>query len=395
MNNSTMSSFTTALPTPAHSINGTNLPSEATHDVVMTGISPQKRKRESGDQGGRARGKRVHIDEGAPSFEALHEDVGEKYRVAKKVWTPAQPRLTDDLFEIYGLTDIAAEVARFNPDGSKNGLRKTYKGQMKKFDLTGHFDAVKKEYSDADSLLQMLDCPEDIWQVNLVKGKEIEDGFSIATRQALPRAMTMARGPISKDKWDSSVLAEFADKPAKPSKPTVTAPGTPRNPALNNVLPRPKNQGVARDVSRGLRQKAKRSYNDGSFEGYEGFEDDTGLDTGYSTGEGENKRRKNKVHRVLPCGDTTVLNLLLTRYRMLRPASERRARSTTLALATSVLKRPASRRRQLLERCLLLIYTPRSPRETNKQTRSFTRFPKPFEHTHKDTAFVRVCYQVT
>ncbi|CAN8095390.1 unnamed protein product [Discula destructiva] len=292
-----MSSFTTALPTPAHSINGTNLPSEAAaHDVTMGGESPHKRKRDQGDQGGQAREKRVHIDDSTPSFEALHQDVGEKYLVGKKTWIPARPRLTDDLFDIYDLTDIAAEVARVRPDGSKNGLRKTYKGQIKKFDLTGHFDAVKREYHDPDSLLQMLDCPEDVWEVNLVKGKEIGDGFSARTKQALPRAMTMARGPISKDKWDSSVLAEFAgEKPAKPSKPAATAPGTPRNPILGGALPRSKIQGAAaRDVSRGLRQKAKRSYNDGSFEGYEGFEDDTGPETGYSTGEGENKRRKKK-----------------------------------------------------------------------------------------------------
>lgn len=347
-----MSSFTTALPTPAHSINGTNLPSEATGDVNMTGESPQKRKRDHADHGGQAREKRVHIDESStPSFEALHEDVGEKYLVGQKTWVPAQPRLTDDLFEIYDLTDIAASVARVLPDGSKNGLRKTYKGQIKKFDITGHFDAVKREYNDRDSILQMLDLPEDVWEVNLVKGKEIGDGFSSTTKQALPRAMIMARGPISKDRWDSSVLAEFAgDKPGKPSKPTVTTPGTPRNPALSNVLPRVKVQGATpRDVSRGLRQKAKRSYHDSSFDGYDLLDDDTGLDTGYSTGEGENRKRGKKVHRVLPCGEICVLDLLLTRYRVLLfPALAPRARPTTVGQAIWVPKRPTLSRRQSL-----------------------------------------------
>ncbi|KAJ4404094.1 hypothetical protein N0V82_010560 [Gnomoniopsis sp. IMI 355080] len=295
--NSTMSSFTTALPTPAHSINGTNLPSEANQDVTMGGESPQKRKRENADHGEHAREKRVHIDDGIPSMDAIHEEVGEKYLLGKRTWTPARPLLSDDLFELYNLTDIAADVARVRPDGSKNGLRKTYKGQIKKFGLTGHFDAVKKEYTDELSLLQMLDCPEDIWEVNLVKGKEIGDGFRPAVKQALPRATAMARGPISKSKWDSSVLAEFAgDKSAKSNlsaKPTGTAPGTPLNPALG--LPRSKTQVAGpRNANRALRDKAKRSYNDGSFEGYEGFEDDTGLDTGYSTGEGENKKRRKK-----------------------------------------------------------------------------------------------------
>lgn len=341
--NSTMSSFTTALPTPAHSINGTNLPSEASQDVIMGGDSPQKRKREHGDHGEHAREKRVHIDDGIPSMDAIHQDVGEKYLLGKRTWTPARPLLSDDLFELYNLTDIAADVARVRPDGSKNGLRKTYKGQIKKFGLTGHFDAVKKEYTDELSLLQMLDCPEDVWEVNLVKGKEIADGFRPSVKQALPRATTMARGSIAKSKWDSSVLAEFAgDKPAKGSssaKPTGTAPGTPLNPALG--LPRSKTQvSGPRNANRALRDKAKRSYNDGSFEGYEGFEDDTGLDTGYSTGEGESKKRRKKVHRVLTSGDICVLTQLLTRYRMLRPALVHRARCILVALATWVPERP-------------------------------------------------------
>lgn len=342
----------------------------------MGGDSPQKRKRDQGDLGEQAREKRVHIDDGMPSMDAIHEDVGEKFLLGKKTWKPARPLLSDDLFELYSLTDIAADVARVRPDGSKNGLRKTYKGQIKKFGLTGHFDAVKKEYTDELSLLQMLDCPEDVWEVNLVKGKEIGDGFRPAVKQALPRATTMARGPISRSKWDPSVLAEFAgDKPAKgisSAKPTATAPGTPLNPPLG--LPRSKTQGAGpRNANRALRDKAKRSYNDGSFEGYEGFEDDTGLDTGYSTGEGESKKRRKKVHRVLTSGEICAFNQLLTRHRMLRPALALRARSILVAPATWVPEQTRSSREQPLDGCSCRI-TSRGPQK-RQPSESYTRFP--------------------
>lgn len=357
----------------------------------MGGDSPQKRKRDQADHGEQAREKRVHIDDGIPSIEAIHEDVGEKYLLGKRTWKPTRPLLSDDLFDLYNLTDIAADVARVRPDGSKNGLRKTYKGQIKKFGLTGHFDAVKKEYTDELSLLQMLDCPEDVWEVNLVKGKEIGDGFRPAVKQALPRATTMARGPISRSKWDSSVLAEFAgDKPAKgvPSaKPTATAPGTPLNPALG--LQRSKTQGaVPRTANRALRDKAKRSYNDGSFEGYEGFDDDTGLDTGYSTGEGESKKRRKKVHRALTFGEVYFLNQLLTRSRMLRPALAHRARSTLVALATWVPERPTSSRNQSLDSCSRRIIS-RGPQK-GQASESHTRYPARFEHTKGQSIRLRL-----
>lgn len=287
--------------------------------------SPQKRKRESGDVGAQDREKRVHIDDGIPSMQAIHEDVGEKYLLLKRTWKPAQPVLSADLFELYGLSGLAGEVARVLPDGTKNAMRKTYKGQIKKLGLTGHFDAIKKEPNDPEGFLSLIDCPPQEWEVLFVNGKEISNGLRPEVQRALPKATTMARGPISKDKWDSSVLADFAgDRGVRGSSSAkATAPGTPLHPASGGV-PRLKGQGLgASDAARPRRAGKKRSYGDNSYEGYgDSFQDEeTGAETGYSTGEGEGSRRRKKVLRALTSACACVLNqIVLTRCRMLSPA---------------------------------------------------------------------------
>ncbi|ROW08938.1 hypothetical protein VMCG_02945 [Cytospora schulzeri] len=302
--NSTMTSFTTNLPTPAHSINGTSLTLDSTHDVTMGDESPHKRKRAQEDVGEGEQGhdqKRLHVDDGLPSIKDMHEDVGEKYLLLQKSWQPAQPVLSDDLFEMYDLTGIAGEVARVLPDGSKNALRKTYKGQIKKLGLMGHFDAVKKEPNDPNGFFSLLTVPDQEWHVHFVQGKDMEDGIRPEVKNMLTRATGMARGTIPKNKWDTSVLADFAGGPKGSSgKATATAPGTPLNPALGGI-PRTKAQGVlAQEATRPRRANKKRSYGDSSFEGYEGYlDDETGADTGYSTGEGEGAKRRKKVLRAL------------------------------------------------------------------------------------------------
>lgn len=361
-----MSSFTTALPTPAHSINGTNLPSDTTHDVTMGEDSPHKRKREQGDLGEQEREKRVHIDDGIPTLQKLHEDVGEKYLLLKKSWLPAKPHLSDDLFELYGLNGIAGDVARVLPDGTKNAMRKTYKGHIKKLGLTGHFDAVKKEPEDPNGfLIGLALVPQEDWHSLQVKGKEVSAGFRPEVQRALPKATTMARGPIAKEKWDSSVLADFAGGLKAAASAKATAPGTPLNPAVSS-LPRIKAPGVAtQDGARPRRANKKRSYGDSSFEGYEGYlDDETGAETGYSTGEGEGTKRRKKVLRV--SDRICVLRPVLTHRRMLSPALALHARSTMLALACSVPdQRPTSRRRQLSSRRLRRM-TSRCPRKGSR-----------------------------
>ncbi len=77
-----MTTITTALPTPAHSVNGSSIPTEMIHDVVMTEDSPQKRKRPLEDVGDQEQ-KKVHIEDSSLDIQNLHLDVGHKYLVCK------------------------------------------------------------------------------------------------------------------------------------------------------------------------------------------------------------------------------------------------------------------------------------------------------------------------
>lgn len=348
-----MTSFTTNLPTPAHSINGTSLPLDSTHDVTMGDDSPHKRKRAQEDVGEQGHDqKRLHVDDGLPTMKDMHEEVGEKYLVLQKSWQPAQPVLSEDLFDMYDLTSIAGEVARVLPDGSKNALRKTYKGQIKKLGLMGHFDAVKKEPTDPDGFFGLISVPEQEWHVHFAQGKDMEDGLRPEVKNLLTRATSMARGTIPRNKWDTSVLADFAGAPKGSSsgKATATAPGTPVHPALSGI-PRIKAQGVlAQEATRPRRANKKRSYGDSSFEGYEGFlDDETGAETGYSTGEGEGAKRRKKVLGALAF--VHVIEPLLTSRRMPSPALEHPARPTALAWWVSDALRPISSQRRLSLSC--------------------------------------------
>lgn len=227
-----------------------------------------------------------------------------------------RPRTSEDLFEAFNLTDIAASVARTLPSGEKNAIRKTYKGHIKKLGVAGHFDVVKRESTDENSFMNMVHMPEQEWNVHFVKGKEVENGLSNAVTSNLIRAMTMAKGTIPKQVWDSSVLGELAPsnimaqkpssaKPTAPSTPAAaTAVGTPTNvprpaktsaPSITQSQAHPQPQEAARPK----RNIKKRSYGDSSFEGYgEGYVDDEfdgGDADGYETGEGMDgggKRRK-------------------------------------------------------------------------------------------------------
>jgi hypothetical protein len=209
--------------------------------------------------------------------------------------------VSEDLFEMYGLTGIAAEVARVLPNGEKNAIRKTYKGHIKKLGVQGHFDSVKQDAMRQDGLLGLMKCPEDVWDAQFLRGKDLRQGFQNEVKQKLLRATTMGKGFVAKTLWDSSVLGDLApgrgDKQTSSARPT--APSTPLASAGFQPMQRAKvGTPIAQDAARAKRNIKKRSYGDSSFEGYgEGFpDDDLGAETGYSTGEGEmvsgQKRRK-------------------------------------------------------------------------------------------------------
>lgn len=302
--NSSMTS-TTTLPTPAHSVNGSSIPSDMPHDTVMGDDSPHKRKRAIDDMGDRDQ-KKMQLEDRNIGIRNLHLDVGPKYLLCRTPHPQPRPQVSEDLFETYGLTQLAAEVARVLPNGEKNALRKTYKGHIKKLGVQGHFDSVKQDPQRPDSLLNLMRLPEDVWDAHFVRGRDINHGFTSEMQSKLLRATTMSKGIVPKNFWDSSVLGELgpgkSDKQTSSARPT--APNTPL--AIAGALPRVKvgTPVPAQEAARAKRSIKKRSYGDSSFEGYgDGYpDDDMGGETGYSTGgDGDmmsGQKRRKKTHPV-------------------------------------------------------------------------------------------------
>ena len=213
---------------------------------------------------------------------------------------------------MFGLDELAAEVAREKPNGEKNALRKTYKGHIKRLGVAGHFDASKKADDAPSEFLSLVNAPDLEWSVHQVKGREISDGLSEATLSALGKAMTMAKGPIAKQVWDTSVLGDLGPSGDKPTK--TPAPGTPSG-APFSLQAATKHQTLTvpgQDPTRPKRNLKKRGYGDSSFEGYGDGDEDGAIDTGYDTGEGESLKRRKKVnlehHSPLRCDSMLTLH---------------------------------------------------------------------------------------
>ncbi|KAF4120488.1 Rox3 mediator complex subunit [Geosmithia morbida] len=280
------SSMTTAstLPTPAHSVSG----SGSLNDSAMADESHNKRKRTLEDEGSGDRGqKKVQLEGPRLGIQDLHLDVGAKYLLCQ----------THDLYDMFDLSGLAAEVAREKPNGEKNALRKTYKGHMKRLGVAGHFDVVKKPEGTMSEFMSLVNYPDLEWDVQEVKGKDISDGLSQSTLSLLDKAMTMSKGPIPKGVWDTSVLGDLAPSPDATKRPTAT-PGTPAATpsaaAAAAAKPKSTSLPLGHDPSRPRRSIKKRAYGDSSSEGYgEGYPDDDG-EGGYSTGEGEGGQKRRR-----------------------------------------------------------------------------------------------------
>ncbi|GAP84004.2 putative mediator of RNA polymerase II transcription subunit 19 [Rosellinia necatrix] len=296
--NTSMTSTAPSLPTPAHSVSGSNLLLDNSQDTAMTDVSSNKRKYSFDDAGVHGH-KKVHLDDPRKiGIQDLHLDVGEKYLLCRTPHSISSPCMSDDLFEKFGLTSIAAEVARTKPNGEKNALRKTYKGQIKTLGLSGHFDVVKKEHS---AFIDLLMIGDEDWQNRAVSGKDIEKGFSSIQLANLTKATTLARGQIPKALWDTSVLGDLAPghvskKAGSDQVPRATAPNTPALSATG-AIQKP-SKALAPQLDRARRLGKKRSYQDSTFDGYgEGYDDDAG---GYSTGDGDDRssklKRRKQVH---------------------------------------------------------------------------------------------------
>jgi hypothetical protein len=209
--------------------------------------------------------------------------------------------LSQDLFSLYSLNEIASQVARTLPNGEKNKLRKTYKGKIKDLGISGKFDVAVREDDAPDGFLAMLRQPEEEWAIQNRQGKEIENGLGAAVRSSLGAAMTMSKGTIPKSSWDSSVLGEMdlpeTKAPTAPALTKLVATGAVQKGASPAVM-QPRNGKV--EIARPKRNVKKRGYEESSYEGYgEGYVDDDMVDAGYSTAEGDDRgisqKRRKKV----------------------------------------------------------------------------------------------------
>uniref|UniRef100_A0A0B7KFN7 Mediator of RNA polymerase II transcription subunit 19 n=1 Tax=Bionectria ochroleuca TaxID=29856 RepID=A0A0B7KFN7_BIOOC len=295
-NSTTMTANT--LPTPAHSVTG----STSQTDIAANDDSPNKRKRALEDEGERD-SKKVQLEGHRLGIEDLHLDVGEKYLLCQTPHLESLPRMTEDLYEMFNLTSLASQVAREKPNGEKNALRKTYKGHLKRLGVAGSFGEHKKPEGAQSEFMALVYTADEDWHSLEVNNREIGKGLSSATLAALPRAMTMAKGSLPKDVWDTSVLgdlAPFTGDGSKLSGGKLATPGTPLGGSTPTNIARPKQQLAAgQDPSR--TRGNKRSYKPDSYDGYRGYADDDDA-AGYSTGEGEGsqKRRKKNAGNASP-----------------------------------------------------------------------------------------------
>jgi hypothetical protein len=151
-----------------------------------------------------------------------------------------------------------------------------------------------------DTLYAMMIAPEEEWDAQHTRGKEIGKGLPENALASMGKAFTMARGVIPKNSWNNSVLGDLIAAPTPTESAKVIQNGNktsnPQNPsvvrAVKSELPRPK------------RNVKKRTYGDSSFEGYgEGYVDDDAQETGYSTGDGDDRggsrKRPKKVGSLL------------------------------------------------------------------------------------------------
>ncbi len=247
--------------------------------------------------------------------------------------TQKYPHVTEDLFELFGLSDIAAEVAREKPNGEKNALRKTYKGHIKRLGVMGRFESVEKDWDEpkeplpeeqnGDELSALKKKVEPYFGFGKIttlhdadfwRGRHhLMNGWTREAKAAESRAVAMAKGAVPIKVWDSSVLGDISPANADTAKQGLqskTAPGTPLGVHGASGL-KPKQPGVlAPGVPRPQRSNKKRGYGDSSFDGYgDGFPDD-----GYSTGDGEGgsqKRRKKVCHQVKRCSFVPSVLMIL------------------------------------------------------------------------------------
>ncbi len=190
-------------------------------------------------------------------------------------------------------------MARTDPiTGEKiNKLRKSYEGKVKDMGLSGKNKAVKNPEGKL-GLLEMVQWPDDEWQIQKVAGKDVERGLGDDMLAKLEQAMKIERGPLPDDKRWVEALA--LDPPIQPQPQSIASSAVKKQIQHSNysnvATPRPSNTvgSTSAEPPRPKRTGKKRRYDEHSFEGYgEGYLDDD-VDMGggdNSAGEGDEEKR--------------------------------------------------------------------------------------------------------
>lgn len=247
-------------------------------------------------------------------------DCSPYYLVCEKTHKQSYPDPTENLLQIYGLKPIADKVARFDATGKKNKLRKSYKGHIA--GLSGKIEVVSRptqlgHYPTDDpgsdpneyKLQRLAYYPEEEWNLQNVLGKDLHRGIDLGR---LRRGLAgITKGDIPG--YDASVLGLDDEPPRKRLENARSPPvafGGVGTPQKNGSTPG--NVATASGAANGedLRPKRlkRRRYDEGSYEGYDVFEDDEpggngpaggggiggGGSGGGGTWDGDKKKKKRK-----------------------------------------------------------------------------------------------------
>ncbi|KAF2771782.1 Rox3-domain-containing protein [Teratosphaeria nubilosa] len=218
------------------------------------------------------------------------------YKLRTAPVPPAQPHLSQNVIELYGLQRIQGSVARTDAQGNKiNKLRKSYEGKLKPFNLPGK----GKAHAGNNMLWGLVDPGWDMvmedgrtrWEFdNETQNVRLNGLGRDSLLQLTEDAMDgMGKGqlpPQEHKHWIDTVIG--LEEPKSATNPgATTKSGESANPllaktgvahAISKTAPASPRGGVQRPGRTGK----KRRYDDASFDGYqESFGDEDG---GYSTG---------------------------------------------------------------------------------------------------------------
>jgi hypothetical protein len=210
---------------------------------------------------------------------------------------PSRPHTSQNLFELYGLNNLAKTVARTDPaTGEKiNKLRKSYEGHIKALQIAGKPKAAKMEWK----FTNLYAFPDQDYYLSTVSGKEMskavdpQGGLSAEFSDMLNGALGgMDKGPLPAADANKYRAYLGTDETAKAKAPTEGAPH--RGVSSAAATPNPHASSAASRLARPERSGSKRQYTDASFHGYgEGFNDDYAESTGGEDNGGmAAKRRK-------------------------------------------------------------------------------------------------------